>query len=205
MSTTFWIGSLSLFPSQDMADHLQKKKSKRMETGSIRAWEVKKNYVYLSADMTAAYDPKIVKRATRELVWLGNKALIILDRVQANAPAKWILHGNNEPQVGRSSFVFTENGSKLVGHTLLPAKAKIRSVGSYDVDGISYPLPDKATYHVAGGHRIEVSGGATFLHVLIPADAGQSVPRPKLIKRGGIGVELMGRKVTFTRSGVKVK
>lgn len=187
--------------SQDLADHAQKKKARALETGDVVAWQVEKDYVYVSADLTAAYDPKIVKLATRELVWLGGGTLVVFDKVEATEPARWLLHAIEPPKVNGAVFMIESRDATLVGQTILPAKPALMTVEGWTVDGKDFPPGEKGEFHVVGGHRIEVSGGAAFLHVLTALDKGREAPRAKRVD-GECGVEVGGRKVTFKASGV---
>lgn len=189
--------------SQDLADHAQKKKARGLETGEVTAWKVEKGYVYVAADLTAAYDPAVVKRATRELVWIG-RTLVVFDRVEATEPARFVLHTIAAPTIRDAAFVVESKEASLVGQTILPAKAKLEALEGWTAGGKDYPPGKTAEFHVTSGHRLEVSGGTTFLHVMTAVDKGEEAPRGKRIE-GENGVEIGGRKVVFKGGGVTVK
>jgi len=53
-------------------------------------------------------------------------------------------------------------------------------------------------YGVPGAWRVEVSGGAAFLHVLVPGDRGATVPAARLLEdAAAVGVEVAGKRVVF--------
>ena len=91
--------------------------------------------------------------------------------------------------------------SLLTCVTLLPEKPRIEVVEGWKIGGQDFPPDAPGEFSVPGGHRIEVSGGACFLHVLTATDAGQPAPRPKALAGGELGVEVGGCRVIFTKSG----
>ncbi len=186
--------------SQDVADYQSKKKAKDLETGDVIGWEAQKGWTYLAADLTAAYERNMARRVTRELVWLDGRTLIVLDRVEAAAPARWLLHLAAAPRIDGNAFLAEGEKSSLAVTTLLPEKPRIQAVKGWIADGKDYPPDSPGEFHVPGGHRVEVTGGAVFLHVLTAVDAGQAAPRPKRASGPETGVEISGTRILFPRA-----
>ena len=196
---------LSKQDSQDVADHEAKKKSAGFETADIVAWKNEREYSYVSADLTAAYDSKTVQLWTRELVWLKKPGvLVVFDKTASSVAPRWLLHGVNEPDVKGQTWSFGQKESTLVGVTLLPKKASIKKVGpGCLVDGEDFATDKPGEYGVPGAWRVEVSGNSHYLHVLFPLDAGAAAPSAKLVEEGGsVGAEVAGRKILFKKDGL---
>ncbi len=128
------------------------------ETGTMQAWEVGEDYTYASGDATMAYNnpefsypensPKL-DHASRDLVFLDKKYLLVFDRVNAldaGYEKRWLLHTIGEPQVDMK-----KSGEEVPGHiTTYPAgRARIdNDEGTLFVETL---FPDKATLRVVGG------------------------------------------------------
>jgi hypothetical protein len=122
---------------------------------------------------------------TRELVFLGYKYLLVLDRVAVDGEKvdrhRWTLHTIHEPKLDGTLAVADNPPGRLFCKTLLPAKAKLTKVGGpgheFDYHGSNRPpkrdkLPPEMQL---GAWRLDVepTDGAkecTYLHVLFPAD-----------------------------------
>ncbi len=188
--------------SQDLADHEQKRLSRKLETADIVAWKTEGDYAYVSADLTAAYEPDRARLVTRELVWVRG-ALIVFDKVDTPHRARWLLHAAGDLESSGARFAYKGKTATLHGVSLLPKKPKIKSVRSNSVDGVEIQPTKTGEFAVGGGDRVEVEGGPHFLHVLFALDSGQEPPAVKLVEEGDVvGVELGGRKFLFKKTGV---
>jgi len=160
----------------DFKRFLQQKKKKGIELASIEAYEVKDEYARVKGNITAAVRQDC-KLWTRELVYLGYKYLLVLDRVEAKAtPLKqqWQMHFTAEPKVEGLLAVTTMGKGRLFCRTLLPADAqsKVVKVGKWHRYMVS-PKDD-------------TKGKTTYLHVLFPTDAGvASMPACSVQENGG--------------------
>ncbi len=184
---------------QDLADYRRKKGSKDLETGDVVGWETGPDHTWLAADLTAAYETSVVKGATRELVWLGGRWLLVLDRTASSLPARWVLHAAAQPKVEGPVVTIEGGASRLVCVTLLPEKPRIELVEGWKTGGKDYPPGDIGEFHVPGGHRVEVTGGTVFLHLLSAVDADEAPPRPTLVAGGEPTVRVAGYTVAFRR------
>jgi len=148
----------------------------------------------------------------RELVFLGYKYLLVLDRVKPGPDVKtrWLLHSINVPKIdaaGRLAVIDNGKG-RLFCKTLLPAGAKMIQVGG----------PEKAFVHKTrsgkerfwklykarkqgtrlGAGRLDVvpqdeTAPCVYLHVLYPTDtATEAMPPCSVAKKGGDLVVTVG-------------
>lgn len=130
----------------------------------------------------------------RELVFLGYKYLIVLDQVRAGKDQAgneivhaWTLHTTNEPRVDGSVAVADNGPARLFCKTLLPANARLTTVGGpgHECDHAgANPLP-KGWQELnpgklgpntqMGAWRLDVAPAdpaaeCTYLHLLYPTD-----------------------------------
>ncbi|MBI3267928.1 MAG: heparinase II/III family protein [Planctomycetes bacterium] len=202
--------------SQDLEDYQRKKKRLSLETGEVLAFEDRGEWSYLAADLTPAYDPSVVRLATREFVFLRGTHLVLFDRVDApGARARWLLHGAKRPEVAGTDFAVRGEASALAGRVLLPADASPRVVEEYRVDDAGFPPDGKGEFHVPGEGRVEVetAAPAAFLVVLAIGDAangagaggaaGAALGADATLVRaeGQVGARVGGRTVWFRTSG----
>jgi len=125
----------------------------------------------------------------RELVFLGYKYLVVLDRVKPDPQFehRWTLHTIHEPKVD-GDLVIADNGpARLFCKTLLPANATLTKVGGpgreCDLNGANmrpkgwtsetFKKMGPGTH--MGAWRLDVrppaqTGERTYLHVLYPTD-----------------------------------
>ncbi|MCG3180417.1 MAG: hypothetical protein BIFFINMI_02778 [Phycisphaerae bacterium] len=167
---------------------------KRPPTGVLLASESNDDYARVLGDMTGAWPEGT--SWTREMVFLGYKYLLVLDRVKAPAEfqSQWLLHSVKPPTLA-GDLVRIDNGQgRLFSRTLLPADAKVidrsgkgneyRHVDSKGVDRTIAtadghhdkfnPAKTPAEFQLGEG-RVDVqapAGDAIYLHVVYPADAG---------------------------------
>ncbi len=145
----------------DFAAFLKRKKSRNVELASILDYEVKNEYARVKGDITAAVKQDC-KSWTRELVYLGYKYLLVLDRVETQdipVVQKWQMHFVGETKVDGALAVSTAGKGRLFCKTLLPKDAVISAekVGKYH-------------RHVVQ-RKGEAQGKSVFLHVLYPTEA----------------------------------
>lgn len=140
---------------------------------------------------------------TRELVFLGYRYLIVLDRVRLGTGLtrhRWTLHTVNEPRVTGPLAVADNGPGRLFCRTLLPANPKLTKVGGpgheFDYDGKNHwprgykkgtPFPPRLQM---GAWRLDVepADGAkecTYLHVLYPTDTKTAAMPPCSVEKQG--------------------
>jgi hypothetical protein len=168
--------------------------------GRLVQHEVKPGYARALADLSGSTYPTGSKWQ-RELVFLGYKYLVVLDRVTPGAGAKtrWLLHSITPPKINSANrmAVISYKEGRLYCKTLLPENAKLLNMGGpkykylhlsrrgqqaeiKDGNGNYYskynPLKPKRPDQMLGAGRMDVvpaneSAPCVYLHVLYPTDA----------------------------------
>ncbi len=180
------------------------------ETGSILDYQDQPGLAYVAGDMTAAYPADRAARVTRELAFLDNRWLVVLDRVQtARAGLEphvlWHCAAVPEMQTAKGGFSVRRDGARVIVNTLLPKEANQNWVEGFvaggkkiEPTGHQKPLPDM------GAGRVEVAPAGAgsrdflFLHVLDIADDSDA-PVEYSVKQGKdkIQVQVGVRSVAF--------
>jgi hypothetical protein len=168
-------------------------------SGVLVAHEANDKYARAVGDLSGSTFPDS-SGWTRELVYLGYKYLLVLDRVKP-APGiktRWILHSIKDPAIDADRRLVTiDHGQgRLFCQTLLPEGAKLEKVGA----------PGKGFFHknlkgeeiswdskgdsMRGDGRFDVvpadPGAETvYLHVLFPTDAGTAAMPACSVKKDG--------------------
>jgi hypothetical protein len=148
-------------------------------TGKLIAFETNEHYTYAAADLTRAYPEKVVRSMRREILFLTQGVVIVLDRVSAVKPRTKItwhlqfparpridgeelteatqLHGVDAKagiwQLGPSQdwLDVVEQEGRLFVRTLLPAVSDRYVLGGpMETDSIQEGTAAKRIYH--GGH-----------------------------------------------------
>jgi len=172
-------------------------------SGVLLASESNDKFARALADLSGSTHPD-KSGWQRELVFLGYKYVVVLDRVKPGAGVKtrWILNSINEPKVDADKKLATiDNGkARLLCQTLLPEGAKIEKVGgggkafahknSKGEDVIWDYDKGKGPEQMLGQGRFDVTpadpGAETvYLHVLFPTDQGTAAMPPCSVKKDG--------------------
>jgi hypothetical protein len=139
----------------------------------------------------------------RELVFLGYKYVVVLDRVKPGPDVKtrWILQSITEPVIdAEKKLVTVDNGKgRLFCQTLLPDGAKIEKVGgdgkgfvhkNQKGDDVVWDYYPGKPEQMLGRGRFDVvpadpGAECVYLHVLYPTDAGTAaMPACSVTKKG---------------------
>ncbi len=168
------------------------------ERGQLVAYDNRPELLYVAGDCTKAYAVSKAKLVLRRIVFIRPHTFVILDRATSTRPEyekTWLLHCRNEPAVEGAKFTVTEGKGRLVGRTLLPAKAVIRKVYGYTYGGETYDPENDKLSDTAVKWRIEVQPSEprtddVFLHVLSTDDAP---PEAVLIRKDGMVGASAGR------------
>ncbi len=158
-------------------------------SGKLVAHEIKKDYARALADLSGSTYPSGSKW-TRELVFLGYKYLLVLDRVNPGTGTKtrWLLHSVKQATVdaAKRQAVIDNGKARLLVKSLLPRNARMQNVGG---DGKAFVHKDRKgndrsfspnkgkPYQILGAGRLDVippdeGAPCVYLHVLYPADTG---------------------------------
>jgi len=165
-------------------------KYKHPPTGVLRKTEANDRYARAVGDLSGSTWPT-GSTWIRELVFLGYKYVIVLDRVRPGKDVKtrWLLHSINVPKIDAAQrLAVIDNGKgRLFCKSLLPEGAKMVQVGGPEKafvhktrsgKGLSWPLykARKAGTRLGAG-RLDVvpaddAAPCVYLHVLYPTDTG---------------------------------
>ena len=160
----------------------KRKRRNRPRPGALVETEANKDYARAVGNLNGA--ARGGSKWTRELVFLGYKYLLVLDRVKAVGEQKhrWTLHSINEPAV-KESLVQIDNGDgRLFCKTMLPEKTEVKKIGGdgHDCDYNGRNRTVKKGYKPRpeqriGAWRLDItpadnSAECVYLHVLYPTD-----------------------------------
>jgi hypothetical protein len=197
---------------------------RRMDTGRIEAFDPKPGEARVRADLSRTNPDAKLKRWVRELVWLDNRALVVVDVIDLARPevqCRWLLHSLTEPEVSGMLTTISVDaapvfpwipkaGARLFCRTLLPAQARIEKVGGPGkecwIAGVNAigKVDDKSNFTMQIGRwRIEVTPAVAgthhvFAHVLTPVDQTVTAPPP-------VAAALEGDDVVVTVNGKPVR
>jgi len=188
---------------------------KHPRTGVLLATEANERFARTLGDLSGSTYPT-GSIWLRELVFLGYKYLLVLDRVKPGEGVKtrWLLHSINEPKVdAEKRLAVIDNGKgRLFCQTLLPDGAVMVKVGG----------PEKAFIHKdrKGGERswkyytgkpeqqlgvgrldvvpADESGDCVYLHVLYPTDTGTAQMPACSVEQEGADLVVTVGDLTYT-------
>jgi hypothetical protein len=154
----------------------------RPATGVLKTTESNEKYARAVGDLSASVPGDTTW--TRELVFLGYKYLIVLDRVKADGKQvdrhRWTLHTVNKPKLDGALAVADNGEGRLFCKTLLPIDAKLTQVGGpgheFDQNGRNRAPKGRKTFPPEmqmGAWRLDVepvdrAKTCIYLHVLYP-------------------------------------
>jgi len=189
---------------------------KHPPTGVLLETEANETYARALGDLTGSTYPT-GSTWLRELVFLGYKYLLVLDRVKpgAGVTTRWLLHSINEPEVNVTrKLTIIDNGTgRLLVKTLLPADATVRQVGGAgkafvhkDRKGAERSWPfyrAKKGGTQLGAGRLDVvpadpSAECLYLHVLFPTDTATTAMPDCAVERKGADLVVTVGNLTYT-------
>ncbi len=175
-------GGQRVFHSQTDGSMQEYLANRLAETGEILDYRETAGLTYVAGDFTAAYPADRVERVTRELAFVDDRYLAVLDRVTTRRPGlrpTVLWHTPVAPRIETrgTRFVAGRNGSRVVLTALLPSEARMEWVGGFVAGGRTIKAEGRLKPEMdMGAGRVEVAGrdAATrnhlFLHVLDIAD-----------------------------------
>ncbi len=171
--------------------------------GKIVESEANDRYARVLADLSGSTWPT-GSSWQRELVFLGYKYVLVLDRVKPGAETKtrWLLQSVEPAKIEADKLLAViDNGkARLFVKTLLPEKAKMENVGGGDKWFVHKDQksgeerffgPEKGRpYQVLGAGRLDVvpadeGAECVYLHVLYPTETGTAAMPECSVKADG--------------------
>jgi len=195
-------GGQRVFHSQSDGTLQEYLANKQAETGDILDYLDEKGISYVAGDFTAAYTKDRVRKVTREIAFVDDRYLVVVDRLVTARPGlvpKVLWHTPVEPDIDREglSFEVARKGARAIVRTLLPEEAQLEWIKGFKVGTRNIePVGEQKGLKDMGVGRIEVSSptqnGNTylFLHVIDVADTG--------VVPGQTGVESTGEEIRVT-------
>lgn len=178
-------------------------------------------FTYVGGDLTNAYSDKVTDYK-RHMVFIDlfddeiPAAFVVYDKMtskKASLKKTWLLHSQEEPQIGENSLTITRTegnfNGKLVNKVLLPENPTINYIGGnnnemFTIGGVA--MPPKANTIEGGKYRIEVSPSSqntqdVFLNAMYmtSADSENQLEMTKFEDDNFIGVALADRLVLFAK------
>jgi heparin/heparan-sulfate lyase len=187
-------GGQRVFHSQSdetMADYLADTLAK---TGEILDYKIEKEFAYAAGDLTKAYPDDRVRRLTREIVFLADRCLVIVDRLVVTRPGlvpKVLWHCPVIPEINpKTGMVKIQRPqSRAILTTLWPPDARLEWVEGSRVGGRFIPAEGhQKGFPDMGVGRVEVSSTPDrceyrFVHTIDIAD-NEDPPLPCKIIEG---------------------
>jgi hypothetical protein len=192
-------------------------KYKRPPTGVLLATEARPEYARALGDLSGSC--RDGTKWKRELVFLGYKYVLVLDRIKAGGGRKhrWLLNSMKPPKVEGSLAVVDNGKGRLFCKTLLPAKHRItvhtgpgKEFLHLDSRGRQRTIPE-ARYRPGkakpewrmGQSRMDVEpeGDApecVYLHVLYPTDTGTEKMPDCSVEKNGDDLKVKVGELSYT-------
>jgi heparin/heparan-sulfate lyase len=171
-------GGQRVFHSQSDATIEEYLGNQESETGNIVDYRVEAGLAYVAGDLTSAYPSERALRVTRELTLLGDRHLLVLDRVMLSTQGldpRILWHCPVKPAMDRvqPGFTVAREGARAAVRVLLPEGAEINWVEGFRVGEEVYDASDhRRALADQGVGRVEVSASQlgseqiVFLHVI---------------------------------------
>jgi hypothetical protein len=187
-------------------------------SGVLLESESNEKFARAKSDLSGSTDPD---RSTwiRELVFLGYKYVVVLDRVKPGPEVKtrWILNSINEPVLDAAERLATiDNGKgRLFCQTLLPDGARIEKIGgggkafahkNQKGDDVLWDYYAGKPEQMLGQGRFDVipadpGAEVVYLHVLLATDTGTTTMPPCSVTRSGNDLAVKAADLSYTFKG----
>ena len=163
----------------------------------------------MAGDLTAAYPADRVRSVTREVNFLDDRYLVVIDRVRTARAAlvpKVLWHCPVNPEIdgAAKAFQVERDGARVLVRTLYPPQAALKWVEGFVAGGKSIPpVGTLKGLDDMGAGRVEVSSQNSgedylFVHLLDIADSEMKPGKAELRVDGqGIRVTAGEREVVF--------
>jgi hypothetical protein len=174
-------GGQRVFSSQSDTSLEAYRNNPLVESGSILDYEVKPGLAYAAGDYTKAYTSDRVRRITRELTFVDDRYVLVVDRVSTAKEGlvpTVLWHCPVEPQMAPTDrwFQVSRSGARARVQVLHPADATMSWVKGFRVAGREIePVGQLRGLSDMGVGRVEVTGPQDvrehlFVHLIDIAD-----------------------------------
>ncbi|HUU29891.1 MAG TPA: heparinase II/III family protein [archaeon] len=180
-------GSQRYYNNQTIGTIEAYRANKEREMGDIIQYRDEGGWAYLAADFTAAYTPDRVRKVVRELAWIGERYLVVVDNISL-ADKKFqpriLWHYPVRPLLEKKRFTVSDAGARAIVTVLAPEMAVIDTVPAFKVGTAFYP-PEKPRPDLGVGRAeiyVPTTGNYdyTFVQVIDVADNTAAAPSPRL-------------------------
>ena len=140
------------------------------ETGDIIDYRDEGDFAYVAAEFGTAYDPSRIDNVIRELAWVNERFLIVIDNVAlANDDLlpKQLWHYTVTPVIEGRSFTVADGGGRAVVTSLLPENSVIDTVRAYQVGTAYYPPANPTPEYGIGRAEITVPETGEYDHLFV--------------------------------------
>ena len=170
-------GSQRFYNNQNMNTIEDYRLDKKREMGNVVFYRDEGDLVCLAADFSAAYPEDRVRSVVRELAWIGERYLVVLDNIvlaDSKYQPRILWHYAVKPRLGQRRFTVADGGARAVISVLAPVNAVLDTVKAFTVGTGVYP-PEHPRPELGVG-RAEVSAPVsadtlfTFVQVIDIAD-----------------------------------
>ncbi len=214
-------GGQRVFHSQDDDTIGKYLANERAETGDLLEYVEQDWFSYAAGDITAAYPEGRAELVTREVAFVDNRFVVVLDKVRTARPElvpRVLWHCPTYPKSSDEGRRFTvdRQGGRAIATVLLPENAAVAWIDSFEVGGRRIqPVGKYATVDGMGVGRFEITDPAAavdhiFLTVIevtdVPADPNAWNPPPGKVSAeiadGAIKILLDSREFRMRHSGI---
>ncbi|MEA2062533.1 MAG: heparinase II/III family protein [Gemmatimonadota bacterium] len=140
------------------------------ETGVIIDYLDQGDWGYVAGDFSTAYYPDHIELAIRELAWLKDRYLVVVDHVGLGNNMllpKVLWHYTVRPVIEDNRFTVTDGGGRAVVTVLAPSNAVLDTVRAYQIGTSYYPPPSPQTSWGVGRVEVTVPEVGEYDHVFV--------------------------------------
>jgi hypothetical protein len=208
-------GGQRVFHSQNDPTMAQYLANQQSETGDIVDYREEPGLAYVASDLTAAYPSDRVERVTRELAFVENRHLVVLDRIVTRRDKlvpKVLWHTPIVPRIDEENgkFEVAREGARILVSILFPEKPCLEWIEGFvaggkqiRAEGNLKPISDMGAGRIEVSRKEGDSRQYLFLHVLDIADSGDPpIPVKASREQTQIRVTLGKRTLVFRGNAV---
>ena len=172
-------GSQRFYSNQGQGTFEEYTGNRLNEYGNVIDYRDQDSYTYLAADFSTAYPEGRAKKVVRELVWAGERWLLVIDNVtvsEGRYVPRVLWHYTVAPETSGNGFIVADSGARAAVSVLSPADVIINHVEAWKVGTKVYPPsnPDPSLGLGRAEVTVEKDGRTdyTFITLIDIADQG---------------------------------